>query len=381
MDEKFDPKFMTLALNLAKKNLGITAPNPVVGCVIVKDGEIISTGITSLGGRPHAENIAINKVLDKQKLNGATLYVTLEPCCHIGQTSACTDLIIENKIKKVVIATIDTYKKVNGNGISALQKAGIEVVCGVLEKEAREINKGFFKKQESNLPYITLKLATSMDGKIAAKDFSSKWITGEKARNFSHILRAQNNAIMVGANTIKYDNPSLDCRILGLEDYSPARIIITKNFDFDEKCKIFSTAKKIKTIILTSNSNNSLQENKITKLKNAGVEIIFCEEKNNEKCNKINLEIALSKIAEIGVNSLLVEGGQNLATQFLQQDLVDELIWIQNRKIIGNDGIAAIGNLEFSTLDNVIKNFTRIELQEISDEDFVATYKRFRTKK
>ena len=376
MDAKFDIKFMALALNLAKRNLGLTAPNPVVGCVIVKDGEIISTGVTAVSGRPHAEKIAIDKVVDKQKLHGATLYVTLEPCCHTGQTAPCTNLIIESKFAKVVIATIDTYKKVNGNGIVKLREAGIDVVCGILEKEAREINKAFFKKQETHLPYVTLKLATSLDGKIATKNFNSKWITGEKARDFSHFLRAQNDAIMVGANTVKHDNPTLDCRIAGLEDHSPTRIIISDDFNFDENANIFSTAKKIKTIILASSINASSNKDKITKLQNLCVEIIFCDENSVAKNGKINLKIALEKIAESGVNSILIEGGQNLASQFLQQNLVDELVWIQNRKIIGNDGIAAIGELGFTALEEVIRNFTKTELQEISDEDFVSIYKR-----
>ena len=390
-----DEKFITIALNLAKKNLGLTAPNPVVGCVIVKDGTIIATGVTAPSGRPHAENVAINKVADKSQLEGATIYVTLEPCSHFGHTSPCADLIIEHKIKKVVIATIDSCKKVNGEGIAKLRAAKIEVVCGVMEKSAREINKAFFKVQESGLPYVTLKLATSLDGKIATKNFHSKWITSEKARQFAHYLRAQNDAIMIGANTAKYDDPMLDCRLAGLSDHSPKRIIITNNVDFDKKLKIFQSAIKIPTLILANASNAPEHQKNINELQNLGVEIIFCEEENVKNfsssqnlsdaknfsyaelnSSKINLKSELEKIAASGVNSVLVEGGRSLATQLLQEGLVDELIWIQNKKIIGSDGIPAIGTLGFSTIDEALQDLTRLELREIGDDDFVSVYKK-----
>lgn len=377
-----DEKFINIALNLAKRNLGLTAPNPVVGCVIVKNGEIIATGVTAAKGRPHAENIAINKVADKKLLEGATLYVTLEPCCHVGKTSPCADLIIECGIKKVVIATIDPYKKVNGGGITKLREAKIDVACGVMEKPAQEINKAFFKVQKSGLPYVTLKLATSLDGKIATKNFHSKWITGEKARQFSHYLRAQNDAIMVGANTVKNDDPLLDCRLDGLADHSPARIIITDNLDFDNGLQIFQSATRIPTLVLTSEIKTSQQQENFDRLKNLGTEIIFCEEKICENQNLvernngiINLKFALEKIATSGVNSVLVEGGRNLATQLLQENLVDELVWIQSKKIIGEDGISAVGLLGFSTLDEALQSFDRKELRELSDDDFVSVYR------
>lgn len=368
-----DEKFITIALNLAKTNLGLTAPNPVVGCVIVKDGVIIATGVTAPSGRPHAENIAINKVKDKSQLEGATLYVTLEPCCHLGLTNPCTDLIIASKIKKVVIACQDLDKRVNGGGIAKLRQASIDVVCGVMQKEAQELNKAFFKRQKTGLPYVTLKLATSLDGKIATKTGDSKWITNEKSRRYSHYLRAQNDAIIIGANTLRQDNPMLDCRISGLAEHSPTRIIVTNNLDFDCKMQVFQSACKIKTIILSNKINASAQEEKINKLKELAVEFIFCEENNAENYgenNKINLHLALQKIAESGINSVLVEGGKNLATQFLQEDLVDELVWINGNQIIGEDGLSAIGNIGVKNLNDA--------LQWAVGDDFgcIKTYKK-----
>jgi diaminohydroxyphosphoribosylaminopyrimidine deaminase/5-amino-6-(5-phosphoribosylamino)uracil reductase len=352
----YDKKFLSYALNLAKKNLGLTAPNPVVGCAIVKNGEIIASAVTAPNGRPHAEKIAIEKILDKKILIDATLYVTLEPCSHFGQTPPCVDEIIKHKFKKIVIASKDPDKRVNGQGIKKLQEAGIEVICGLLEKEAQEINKGFFKSRLKEIPYVTLKLATSLDGKIATKNFDSKWITGEKARKFSHHLRSINDAILVGANTVKKDDPSLDCRLAGLEKFSPKRVIISNGLDFDLDAKIFQNIKKIPTIILSNSSSKELQ--------NLGVKIISCAEKNG----KIDLFDALKKLHDEGINSLLIEGGQNIATQFLQENLVDELVWIRSKKIIGNDGIAAIGELNFSKISEVLNCFARKEIKELGED-------------
>ncbi len=337
--KNFDEKFISYALNLAKKNLGLTAPNPVVGCVIVKDGQIISSGVTAKNGRPHAEKIAIDKISNKEILKGAEIYVTLEPCSHFGKTSPCADEIIKYQFKKVVIATQDPDYRVNGNGIKKIQEAGIEIVCGILEKEAREINRGFFKSRISGLPFVTLKIATSLDGKIATKNFDSKWITGEKAREFSHILRAKNDAIIVGANTVRKDNPSLDCRILGLEEYSPKPVIISNKSDFNSELKLFQNPQN-PPLILGGKISDILQK--------------LCAE---------------------GFNSVLVEGGQNVATQFLAQDLVDELVWIRNKKIIGNDGIAAIGEMGFSSINEVLNKFAKVEIREL-EEDVIEIYRK-----
>jgi diaminohydroxyphosphoribosylaminopyrimidine deaminase/5-amino-6-(5-phosphoribosylamino)uracil reductase len=340
MKQNSDEKFISYALNLAKKNLGKTAPNPVVGCVIVKSGEIISTGVTAENGRPHAEKIAIEKIVDKKILEGATLYVTLEPCSHLGQTPPCIDEIIKNKFEKVVIATQDPDERVNGAGIKKLREAGIDVVCGILEKEAQEINRGFFKAKKVRLPFVTLKLATSLDGKIATKNFDSKWITSEKARQFSHHLRAINDAILVGANTIRKDDPTLDCRIAGLESFSPRKVVLSDKNNFDPAAKIFQNQGKNPVIILSGDLTKILQE-----------------------------------LCTSGINSVLVEGGQKTATRFLQENLVDELVCIRSKKIIGNDGIAAIGEMSFSKISEVLNSFVRQEIKEL-DEDLVEIYKR-----
>lgn len=359
-----DERLMSYALNLSKKNLGQTSSNPTVGCIITKNGIILSTGVTAIGGRPHAETIAIHKIANKKDLEGATLYVTLEPCSHTGLTKACVDEIIKHKLKKAVIATQDPDSRVNGNGIKKLMAAGIEVVLGIKEKEAQEINRAFFKSRLTGLPFITLKIATSLDGKIATKNFDSQWITSKKARHFSHYLRSINNAILVGANTVKKDNPTLNCRIAGLEAYSPQKIIISNSLDFDPNFNIFHSEKDKMPIILTNN-NKEIPYAKI----------IQCSANKDSGNNKIILKDALQTLCQNGINSILLEGGQNLATQFLQEGLVDELIWIRNKKIIGNDGIPAIGEMNYTSINEVLNNFEKCKTQDL-EEDSIEIYKK-----
>ena len=371
MKQRIDEKFINLALNLSRKNIGITNENPSVACVIVKNNTIISTGITAKNGRPHAEIEAINKISDKKILEGATLYVSLEPCSNFGKTSPCVDEVIKNKFSRVVICTIDPDARVRGNGVEILQKSGIKVEVGIGEKEAQEINRAFFKTKLQNKPFITIKIATSLDGKIATKNFQSKWITSENSRKFGNFLRSKNQAILVGANTVRIDNPSLDCRILGLEEYSPKKIIICKNLDFTFDENIFSKNPQIATIILCPESQKNHPNLQKFLQKNSQNLAIFCEIIND----KIDLENALKKLNAIGINSVLVEGGSSIITQFLHQNLVDELIWIQAGIIIGNDGLEAVGELGITNLNEALNNF---QLQKFwqSDNDIIRVYKK-----
>ena len=371
MTQRIDEKFINLALNLSRKNIGITNENPSVACVIVKNNTIISTGITAKNGRPHAEIDAINKIFDKKIFEGATIYVSLEPCSHFGKTPPCAEEIIKNKFSRVVICTIDPDTRVRGNGVEILQKSGIKVEVGIGEKEAQEINRAFFKTKLQNKPFVTLKIATSLDGKIATKNFQSKWITSENSRKFGNFLRSKNQAILVGANTVRIDNPSLDCRILGLEEYSPTKIIICKNLDFTFNENIFSKNPQIATIILCPESQkNHPNLQKFLQINPQNL-AIFCEIIDG----KIDLENALKKLNEIGINSILVEGGSSIITQFLHQNLVDELIWIQAGIIIGNDGLEAVGKLGINNLNEALNNF---QLQKFwqSDNDLIRVYKK-----
>jgi len=371
MTQCVDERFINLALNLSRKNIALTNENPSVGCVIVKDGVIISTGVTAKNGRPHAEIEAINKISDKKILAEATLYVSLEPCSHFGKTSPCVDEIIKNKFSRVVICSIDPDERVSGGGVKILQKSGIKVEVGIGEREAQNINRNFFKAKLTNKPFVTLKIATSLDGKIATKNFKSKWITSENSRKFGNFLRSKNQAILVGANTVRIDNPRLDCRISGLEEYSPTKIIICKNLDFTFAENIFTKNPQIATIILCPESQKNHPNLAKFLQKNPQNLAIFCPIVND----KIDMEDALKKLNKIGINSILIEGGSSIITQFLQKNLVDELIWIQAAIIIGNDGLEAVGKLGINNLNDAINNF---KLQKFwnCEDDFIRIYKK-----
>ncbi len=356
-----DYKFMNLAINISKRNIGLTGSNPSVGCVLVKNEEIIATGVTAYNGRPHAETVAIKKA-GKNSI-GSTLYVTLEPCSHFGKTSPCVDLIIDSGIVKVVIAVIDPDQRVNGLGIKKLKKAGIEVIIGILEKEAKEINRGFFMIKTIGKPHISVKLATSLDGKIATYNFDSKWITGIKSREYAHLLRARNDAILIGANTVKKDDPMLDCRITGLEHYSPKRIIVSDSLDIDINSKIIKSAKLIPTYIATTNYNHQ-------RFLDLGIGIILCMEDKIK--GGVDFTDLVKKLADLEINNLLVEGGNSIATRFLQENLIDKLIWIRSAGIVGNDGIAAIGDLKLDQI-SMTKKFSKIAVKELED-DIVTIY-------
>ena len=305
-------RFMHVALQLARRNLGQTWPNPAVGAAIVKNEQIIGQGFTARGGRPHAETEAITQVGENAK--GASLYVTLEPCAHHGQTPPCAEAIIKAGITKVISACRDPNPLVSGKGIALLKQAGIEVVEGVGEREAQEINRGFFSIIEKKRPFISLKIATSLDGKMATATGQSKWITGEKARSFSHLLRSQYDAIATGIGTILADDPQLTCRLPGLENKSPVRVVFDRNGRLPKNSQLAKTAKDVPVWIIPSP--------------------LLGEE----------LAPAINHLTEKGITRLLVEAGPTLSTAFLQSGLVDRIYWFRAPIVIGNDGLAAAGN-------------------------------------
>ena len=356
-----DRKFINLAINLAQKNLQSTAPNPRVACGIVKDGNILSTAITALKGRPHAEILAINKIKNHADLEGATIYVTLEPCCiYDGKISqSCSEEIIKNKFARVVIACLDFNKNVRAQSVEMLKKAGIEVV---VFNDDFKIHQEFAKVQNFGLPFITLKIASSLDGKIATKNFSSKWISNERSRQYAHFLRASCDAIVIGKNTLQQDNPRLNCRIAGLEKCITKKIIISQSLDFVEELSNYEISKNNSEIIILTGISNEHKIFKENLSPNFSLKIIFCEEfidKNN--CKKIKFSSAMRNLVAENINSVLVEGGNQIITQFLQEDLIDKIIWARSNKIIGGDGISAIGDMFLTDISQSLKNFQRLE--------------------
>jgi diaminohydroxyphosphoribosylaminopyrimidine deaminase/5-amino-6-(5-phosphoribosylamino)uracil reductase len=345
---------MKQALALAEEGLGQVAPNPSVACLIVKEGNIISQGVTAKGGRPHAETQALTQAGDKAE--GSTIYVTLEPCFHQGETPPCANALIEAKPATVVVACEDPDARTAGKGIFALRNAGIEVITDVCEEEAKQLNAGFIKRITENRPLVSVKLATSLDGKLALKSGASKWITGKEARAYGHKLRAKHDAIITGIGTVRADDPMLTCRVDGMEEHSPQRFIWDSELRIDEDTQLVKTAKDYPTCIITESRDIP----KISRLKDAGVEIIQPEE-------KYDITALLTQLAERGITRLMVEAGATLTTAFVQSGLIDHLYWFKAPILIGDEGRAAIGELGNTMLEQC-QRFTLVDHLTLGDD-------------
>lgn len=327
-----DEKYMQLAIELAKKGEGWTNPNPMVGAVIVKSGNIIGQGYHEKYGQLHAERNAIASCSESPK--GATIYVTLEPCCHYGKTPPCTEAIIKNKIARVVVGATDPNILVAGKGIEILKQSGIQVTVGVLEKECNELNNIFFHYISEKKPFVAMKYAMTMDGKIASYTGKSKWITSEIAREHVHKIRHKYMAIMVGIGTVIKDNPRLDCRLPNTKN--PKRIICDTNLRIPMDCQIVSTAKDIETYVATAVTDNE----KIKKLTEAGC-IVLQIPKNGEH---IDLNVLMQTLGNKGIDSILLEGGGTLNYEALRKGIVDYIYTYIAPKIFG--GRNAITSVE-----------------------------------
>jgi len=323
-------QYMKLTLNLAKKGIGKTSPNPLVGAVVVKNDKIISRGYHKRFGEPHAEANALKACKDKAK--NATLYVNLEPCCHYGKTPPCTDIIIKSGIRKVICATLDPNPQVNGRGIKALRQGGVKVDLGILEGEAKKLNEIYLKFVTTGLPFVMLKIAQTLDGKIATKLGDSKWITQEDSRRFVHSLRSSVDAVLVGANTVKKDNPELT--IHNAIGENPIRIILDASGKIPHSSKIIKENKNGKTIIATTNRKTE------EKFKEK-VEIWKVKRRKDDKVDLVQL---LKKAGENQITSLLVEGGSRVFTSFLKEKLVDKIYYFLSPKILGK-GLDSFGDL------------------------------------
>jgi len=345
MERVNDEIFMKEALRLAELRKGLTHPNPTVGAVIVKDGKIIGKGFHKKAGMPHAEREAINDAIKKGfNLEGSTMYVTLEPCCHYGRTPPCTEAIIDRRIKRVVIATVDPNPQVSGKGVEILKKHGIETVVGVLQDEARKLNEDFFVDIKEKRPFIHLKIAHSLDGKIATGTGSSKWITSEESRRYVHKLRRESTAIMVGTNTVLKDNPNLTVRYTETER-QPLRVVLDKDLKIPEDYNVFNN--EAKTVLFTS---DIADRNKIKRLEDKGVQIVRLPLKNR----RFDLNDILKNLYSLDVVHLFIEGGRDLITQFLKEKLFDRISVFIAPKIIGEDGISSFGKLGIDTVDKSI---------------------------
>jgi diaminohydroxyphosphoribosylaminopyrimidine deaminase / 5-amino-6-(5-phosphoribosylamino)uracil reductase len=318
-------KFMKLALELACKGVGKVSPNPLVGCVIVVENKVISTGYHEKPGMPHAEAMALSQ--PALETEAATLYCNLEPCCHSNKrTPPCAQAIIKSGIKKVVIAQLDPNPEVSGKGVKLLKDAGIDVIVGVLEKEARELNRVFNKVMQTGLPYLHLKVAQTLDGKMASSSGESKWISDEEARAETHGLRLFYDGVMVGKQTVLKDDPELTIRMVDSKNKIPRKIIVgsLEGLTFSER--VFS-AQREETIIL--GPKPSLEEMQL--LANKGVQWIALEQ-----YDQTSFENALRELVKVGVHSCLVEGGSKLLSSLIEFNLYDRLTLYICPALLGN---------------------------------------------
>lgn len=323
---------MRHALRLAARGLGNTWPNPAVGAIVVKDGIILGQGRTARGGRPHAETAALAQAANTAR--GANLYVTLEPCAHQGKTPPCTQAIIAAGIKHVIAACTDPNPLVAGKGFAQLRAAGIEVTENICREEAEKLNEGFFSVITRKRPFVTLKIATSLDGKIAFADGSSKWITGAPARQTGHLLRATHDAILTGIGTVIADNPQLNCRLPGRENDSPQRAVV------DSQIRMPPNANILPAWIFTTEVAATRESTKANELIAKGSRIFPV---NSEKDNSyLSVKEILAQLACDGITRLMIEGGSSLTSAFIEQNLADRIYWFRAPIVIGEQGLSAL---------------------------------------
>jgi diaminohydroxyphosphoribosylaminopyrimidine deaminase / 5-amino-6-(5-phosphoribosylamino)uracil reductase len=338
-----DEKYMRMAIELAKKGVGKVNPNPMVGAVIVKDEKVIGEGYHEEYGKAHAEVNAFSSLIEESK--GATLYVTLEPCSHYGKTPPCVDKIIENKIAKVVVGALDPNPLVAGRGIKKLKDAGIDVVTSVLEEECKKVNEVFMKYIVEKKPFVVLKTAMTLDGKISTSSGESKWITNEKSRKEVHKLRNKLSAIMVGVNTVIKDNPELTCRLEG--GRNPIRIIVDSTLRIPMESKVVID-KLAGTIVATTELAN---KDRVLDLKKLGVEVIIIKAKNE----RVDLQSLMVELGKLNIDSILLEGGSTLSFSALEDKIVDKIQAYIAPKIIGGEkSKTPVGGKGIEKLSNAI---------------------------
>lgn len=354
-------ELMLKALALAKKGVGRTSPNPAVGSVIAKGNSVIAKGWHRKAGGPHAEIEALRAAGAASR--GATLAVTLEPCCHFGRTPPCTDAIIASGIKKVIVGAPDPNPKVSGKGVAVLRAAGVEVVEGVLSAECSALNEAYNKYITTGLPFVTLKLAASLDGRIAAPGGESKWITGEASRKLVHKMRAVVDAVMVGSETALKDDPELNVRLAA--GRNPVRVVLDSAMRLPATSKLFKGTKEGHESLIIFTSRKA-DERLVAAAVEAGAEIIRLPGSKGG----LPLKKVLKALGAAGLTSVLVEGGGVLAASFLKEGLADSLVVFYGPMVIGGDGLSMVGPLSLKGLKDAPR-FTAVRVKK-SGDDIVA---------
>ncbi|MGM1046043.1 MAG: bifunctional diaminohydroxyphosphoribosylaminopyrimidine deaminase/5-amino-6-(5-phosphoribosylamino)uracil reductase RibD [Bacillota bacterium] len=355
MDMMNDEFYMSLALEMAERAQGQTGINPVVGCVIVKDGKLIGMGTHLERGAPHAEVHALQ--MAGAKAFGSTVYVTLEPCSHFGKTPPCSERLIAEGVKRVVIASKDPNPLVAGKGIEILQGAGIQVDTGILSERSRKLNAPFMKFITTGRPYVTLKTASTLDGKIASKTGDSKWISNEGARDRVHTLRHRHQAIMVGVSTVITDDPELTTR-LSVEGLNPTRIVVDSKLRIPLRSKMLHDG-AAPTLILTTGQGDPKKREALHEI---GAEVISCGEGP-----RVDLKLAMDLLGQKEIGSILLEGGGTLNGSMLEERLVDKVVLFMAPKIVG--GLGAPSNFMFSGVEQMSDAITLndVEFEQLGD--------------
>jgi diaminohydroxyphosphoribosylaminopyrimidine deaminase / 5-amino-6-(5-phosphoribosylamino)uracil reductase len=345
MDSKLtlDEQFMREALKLAQRGLGKVSPNPMVGAVIVKGGRIISRGYHHAFGKDHAEVDAFKQA--EEDVAGATLYVTLEPCRHFGKTPPCTDAILKNKIGKVVIGMLDPDVKMRGGSVTLLNDSGIQTVVGVLEDECKTLNEKYIKHRTTGLPYVTMKFAQTLDGRIASSNGLSRWVASPESLKLAHKLRAENDVILAGINNVLVDNPELTLRLV--KGKSPTRIILDSRLRIPLDAKVLTGQKTARTLIATT---SAAPKEKIAALKKIGIEALIIPA---DISGRVDIKKLLKTLGKRDVASVLVEGGGETYTGFLRAGLVDKIVGIIAPRILGK-GLDTIRDLNINDINKAL---------------------------
>jgi diaminohydroxyphosphoribosylaminopyrimidine deaminase/5-amino-6-(5-phosphoribosylamino)uracil reductase len=358
-----DEGFLARALELATKGVGRTSPNPAVGAVIVRNGRVIGEGFHRRVGLPHAEIEALRRVTGTAR--GATVYVTLEPCSHYGRTPPCADALVAAGIKRVVVGMVDPNPLVRGRGIRCLRRAGIEVKIGVLKDACERLNEDFVYFVKTGKPFVTIKLAASLDGRIATASGDSRWISGEHSRRFVHALRNRVDAVLVGAETVRTDNPQLTCRMRGGRD--PLRVIVDGRLTLDLQARVCTQRSDASTLVFTT--EEQARTTKAATLSQHRVEVVGLAGVDN----RIPLRSVLKELGRRGIKSVLIEGGGQVVASALREGVVDKVVFFYAPLLLGSEGRAMIGPLN---VDRVASGYTlhTLEVERSGNDMMVSAY-------
>ncbi len=349
---------MRAALALARRGLGSTWPNPSVGCVLVRDGRVVGRGTTAPGGRPHAEAVALAHAGDLAR--GATAYVTLEPCSHHGRTPPCADALIAAGVARVVVACGDPDPRVDGAGVAMLRAAGLDVAVGLLAAEARSLQLGFLTRVGLGRPMVTLKLASTLDGRIATRTGESQWITGPEARRAAHALRGQHDAVLAGVGTVMADDPKLTCRIPGYRKTPDLRVVVDSHLRTSPTARVVVTAATTPTWFL---HRAGADADRMQALNDAGVRLIEVAVAEQG----IDLVAGMQALGTAGLTRVLVEGGAKIAGALLRAGLVDRIAWFHAPAVMGGDGLPATQAFGVTALDGMPR-FRRVDSRPMGND-------------